>query len=138
MNRILALCAASAALTFAPAAMAMGDKEDQAIEEAVAIEAAGASPVRLVEWTGDFELMKTSRRMRVWRSHLAYRLTVDAQGNVTGCELTETFRLRRVSDRLCDVLSAHHTFEPAHDASGNPIEGSYSSRLSYMEIRERL
>lgn len=98
----------------------------------------GMSPVRLVSWDGDFELMKTSRRMRIWRSHIAYRLTVDAEGNATHCELTETFRLRRVTDTLCDVLMEHHTFEPAHDESGAAVESSYTSRISYQEMRERL
>ncbi len=97
-----------------------------------------AAPVQLVSWDGDFELMKTSRRMRIWRSHIAYNLTVDAEGNATACELTETFRLRRVSDRLCDVLMEYHTFEPAHDESGKAVEGIYSSRISYREMQERL
>lgn len=181
MHRLVALSAASVALTLSPAVMAKDDQkggQTEAVQDAVlteteieevvatAIEAAtdaiaeadietaiedameaalesemqniSASPVQLVEWTGDWELMKTSRRLRVWRSHLAYRLTVDAAGEVTDCELTEKFRMRHVSMRLCDVLSQHHTFQPAHDDNGSPVEGSYSSRLSYMEIRERL
>ena len=136
MNRLIALSAATAALTLSPAALAKDD--DGGHVEGVAVATGEASPVRLVEWTGDFELMKTSRRMRVWRSHLAYKLTVSAEGEVTDCELTESFRMRRVSDRLCDVLSQHHIFEPAHDADGAPVEGSYTSRISYVEVRERL
>ena len=97
-----------------------------------------ASPVRLVSWDGDFELMKSSRRMRIWRTHVAYRLDVDPEGKVTNCELTETFRRRRVSDRLCEILSAHHTFQPAHDESGVPVAGTYAARMSYQEIRERM
>ncbi len=109
-----------------------------ALDEAAAEAAQGAAPVQLVSWDGDFELMKTSRRLRIWRSHIAYNLTVDAEGKATGCELTETFRMRRVSDTLCEVLMAHHTFEPAHNAEGAAIEGNYSSRISYQEMLERL
>jgi len=114
--------------------------QTQSDEVASTVEASTmkAAPVQLVSWDGDFEFMKTSRRMRIWRSHIAYRLTVDAEGNPTDCELTETFRMRRVSDRLCDVLMAHHTFEPAQDESGNAVEGDYSSRLSYREMQDRL
>ena len=130
MIRLALLPAAVAALLVVPA-----QAEDQA--EAVAASTSVATPVKLVSWDGDFELLKESRRLRIWRSHLAYRLTVDAQGEVTGCELTETFRLRRISDSLCAILSAHHTFEPALDASGQPVEGSYEARISYLELRER-
>ncbi|AWW74505.1 hypothetical protein CD351_08710 [Erythrobacter sp. KY5] len=137
MNRLLALSAATAALTLTPAALAKADG-DETGAQAASVAAGEATPVRLKEWTGDWELMKTSRRMRVWRSHLAYKLTVDAAGEVTDCEITEEFRMRRVSDRLCDVLSEHHMFEPAHNAAGAPVEGSYVSRISYMDVRNRL
>ncbi len=137
MNRLFALSAATAALILSPAAFAKSDEKGH-VESAAATAEGEASPVRLVEWTGDFELMKTSRRMRVWRSHLAYKLTVNAQGEVTDCEFTEEFRMRRVSDRLCDVLSQHHIFEPAHDADGAPVEGSYIAQISYMDVRERM
>lgn len=114
--------------------------EEEAIVETVVEEAqlVEATPVRLVSWDGDSELLKVSQRMRIWRSHIAFRLTVDAQGNATECELTETFRRKRVNDRLCEVLLANHTFEPAHDETGTAVEGSYSDRMSYLEIRERL
>jgi hypothetical protein len=103
-----------------------------------AAQATGEMPVQLVSWDGDFELMKASRRMRIWRSHIAYNLSVDAEGKATGCELTETFRMRRISDTLCEVLIAHHTFEPANDASGTPIAGEYSARIAYADVYERL
>lgn len=137
MTRILTMAAATAALLAAPAALAGNDNAEGHVEGLELVSAEGATPVRLVSWDGDFELLKTSRRLRIWRSHLAYRMTVDAEGNATGCELTESFRRAYVSERLCDILMAHHTFAPAQDANGTPIEGSYSSRISYMEMRER-
>lgn len=130
MIRFSLLPAAVAALVLTPAAMAEHPDGTQAAQ--------GESPVRLVSWDGDFELMKVSRRMRVWRSHLGYELSVDEQGNVTDCELTQSFRMRRVSDTLCDVLSKHHTFEPARNANGEPVEGTYTARISYRELAERL
>lgn len=135
MHRSALLAASAVALLMAAPAHADSDGVADHVEVA---EESLATPVRLLEWTGDFELMKVSRRMRVWRSHIAYQLSVDAEGNVTHCELTESFRLRRVSDRLCDVLSAHHRFEPALDDAGEPTDGSYSASMSYLEIRDRL
>lgn len=129
MNRLTLLSAAVAALIFTPAAMA-GDSVGT-------VERMAETPVKLVSWDGDFELLKTSRRLRIWRSHLAYTLTVDSEGKVTDCELTESFRMKSVTTSLCDILSEHHTFEPALDASGQPTEGSYSARISYLELREK-
>ena len=57
---------------------------------------------------------------------------------MTDCELTDEFRMRRINESLCGILSEHHTFEPAMDASGTPVEGSYTTTLSYAEIRERM
>ncbi len=151
------LTAPAAAFALTPAEPASVDVEEQT-EERVAsrtieistvqtsmaeerseeAEAFDEMPVQLVSWDGDFELMKASRRMRIWRSHIAYSLTVDAEGKATDCVLTEPFRMRRVSDRLCEVLMENHTFKPAHDANGQAVEGSYTSRISYQEMQERL
>lgn len=132
MIRFPTLLAASAALFLTPAAMA---KDDAAVSDAAP---SAATPVKLVSWDGDFELIKESQRLRIWRTHLGFTLTVDAQGEVTGCELADAFRMPRINEKMCDILSEHHTFEPALDASGTPVEGSYSATMSYAEIRERL
>lgn len=138
MNRLFTLSAAAAALTLTPAVLAHDEGvHPHGAEDQVEAAVGEATPVRLVSWDGDFELLKTSRRLRIWRSHVAYRLTVDAQGNATECELTEQFRMRRINETLCDVLLEHHTFEPAMDASGMAIEGSYEAQISYREMIER-
>lgn len=133
MIRTVSLTAAMAALAFTPAAMAMGAEEAAA---AAAADDAG-TPVKLVSFDGEQELLKKSSRMRIWRSHLAYRLTVDAEGKVTGCELTEKFRRAYVSRQLCKLLVANHTFEPARDAYDQPVEGSYTNRISYIDLRAK-
>jgi hypothetical protein len=94
-------------------------------------------PVRLVSFDGERELLKTSSRLRVWRGDLGYTLEVDAAGTPTECKLTEEFRMTYVNTKLCEVLLQHHTFEPALDASGAPVEGSYEGRLNFMELREK-
>lgn len=94
-------------------------------------------PVRLVEFTGDREFLKESSRLRVWRGEVGYTLEVDAEGTPVDCELAEKFRMNYVNDKLCEVLMKHHNFEPAQDASGAPVEGSYEGRLNFMEIRQK-
>lgn len=137
MTRSVSFLAAAAALAFTPAVAASNDGVDAHVENAAAA-IDGPSPVKLVAWNGDFELLKTSRRLRVWRSHLAYRMSVDAEGNATACELTEEFRSNYVNKTLCAVLMDHHEFAPALDESGDAVAGDYTARLSYLDIRERV
>jgi hypothetical protein len=94
-------------------------------------------PARLIEFTGDREFLKESSRLRVWRGEVGYTLEVDAAGTPVDCELTEEFRMNYVNAKLCEVLMKHHSFEPAVDASGAPVEGSYEGRLNFMEIRAK-
>lgn len=108
MTRIVLVAAGLAALSLPPATMAM-DGEDVS---AVAKEA--GTPVKLVSFDGEKELLQQSNRLRIWRSHLAYKLTVDAEGRVTGCELTEKFRRAYVSSQLCKLLVASHKIGRAH------------------------
>lgn len=130
MNLRPALAAAAAALFLSPAAMA---------QEAGAVTGQGeGSPVRLVSFDGSWQFLKTSSRLRIMRSAVDYTLTVDAAGEVTGCKLTQEFRRTYINERLCDVLIEHHTFEPAHDPSGAAVEGSYTARLVYADLRENL
>lgn len=94
-------------------------------------------PARLIEFTGDREFLKQSSRLRVWRGEVGYTLEVDSAGTPTDCRLTEEFRMNYVNDKLCEVLIKHHNFEPAQDASGALVEGSYEGRLNFLEMRER-
>lgn len=94
-------------------------------------------PARLVEFTGDREFLKESQRLRVWRGEVGYTLSVDAAGTPTDCQLAEKFRMNYVNAKLCEVLIKHHSFEPAQDASGEAVEGSYEGRLNFLEIRQK-
>jgi hypothetical protein len=94
-------------------------------------------PARLIEFTGDREFLKESSRLRVWRGEVGYTIEVDAAGTPVDCHLTEKFRMNYVNDKLCEVLMRHHSFEPAQDASGAPVGGSYEGRLNYLEMRAK-
>ncbi len=93
---------------------------------------------QLVSFDGQYEFLKTSRRLRIWRPDVAYTLSVGPDGHVTACEITESFRRTYVNQKLCDVLSKHHHFEPAQDDSASPVAGKYSARLNYVDIRTAL
>jgi len=94
-------------------------------------------PARLIEFTGDREFLKESARLRVWRGEVGYTLSVDAAGTPVQCALTQRFRMNYVNDKLCEVLIKHHSFEPAQDASGAPVEGNYEGRLNFLEMRDK-
>jgi hypothetical protein len=94
-------------------------------------------PARLIEFTGDREFLKESSRLRVWRGEVGYTIAVDSTGTAVDCELTDKFRMSYVNTKLCEVLLKHHSFEPAQDASGAAVEGSYEGRLNFLEMREK-
>ena len=96
-----------------------------------------ATPVKLVEFNGGWEVLKTSTQLRVWRSHLNYTIAVDAEGKPTSCSIDDEFRRAYVNQKLCSVLVKTHVFEPAHDAAGVPVAGDYKNSLSYLELREK-
>ena len=130
MKNVLLPAAVLFALVAAPAVQAEEQKGDGTARSKV-------KPVRLVSFDGEREFLMTSSRLRVWRGEVGYTLEVDAAGTPTECHLTERFRMNYVNDKLCEVLMKHHTFEPAEDASGTPVEGSYEGRLNFLEMREK-
>ncbi len=109
--------------------------EDQAQNDGTA--RSKVKPARLVEFSGDREFLKESSRLRVWRGEVGYTLKVDAEGNATDCALTEKFRMSYVNEKLCQVLLKHHSFEPAQDATGAAVVGTYEGRLNFLEMREK-
>lgn len=107
------------------------------VSESIAGQADAKPAARLIAFTGGREFLKESKRLRVWRGEVSYRLDVDATGHATQCKLTETFRMSYVNDKLCGILLRTHSFEPAHDASGAAVEGTYEGRLNYLDIRQK-
>jgi hypothetical protein len=128
--RISAILAALAVALTPAVAAADDEKGDGTARSKV-------KPARLIEFSGDREFLKASSRLRVWRSDVGYTLEVNAAGAPTECALTERFRMTYVNDKLCEVLMKHHSFEPALDAAGAPVEGSYEGRLNYVELQEK-
>ena len=138
MNRFVSLSAFLTAFALAPAALAEDHPAAEKAEAVKAVDAADdAKPVKLVSFDGERQFLKASSRLRVWRPTVGYTLTVDADGNATDCTLTEKFRSTYVNIKLCEVLMDHHQFEPARNAADAPVEGSYTSRLVYLDLRNK-
>lgn len=83
-------------------------------------------------------LLKKAGRLRIWRSSVNYTLTVDADGTASDCTMAQGFRQKYTEIALCQSLMSNHTFEPARDAHGNPVEGTYSNQIIYRELRKEL
>jgi hypothetical protein len=97
-----------------------------------------ATPVRLVEFDGAFEFMKTSRRMRIWRPAVEFDMKVDATGHATECVVVDEFRKNYINEKLCELVMEHHTFEPARNAHNEPVPGTYHATISFADLREEL
>lgn len=106
--------------------------------EASAEQPAGPSDVKVVTFDGGHDFLKTSRRLRIWRAEVSFDMTVDAQGEATQCDVVHRFRKTYVNKKLCEVVMAHYTFEPARNAQNEAVEGSYRARISYKDLIEEL
>lgn len=95
-------------------------------------------PASLVEFDGVAAVLKKAGRRRVVLESLGYKLTVGIDGKPTSCEVTDDYRQKFTAISLCNTLIGHHSFEPARDADGNAIEGSYENRLYYANLRKEL
>ena len=61
-----------------------------------------------------------------------FRLTVDATGRVTGCEVTSSSGSADLDQATCSYASRRARFAPATDENGQPTSGSYPSRVRWV------
>jgi protein TonB len=59
------------------------------------------------------------------------RVAVDTEGRATGCSVTSSSGSNILDDAACKDMVRYARFEPALDADGNPISGSWSTRITY-------
>lgn len=116
--------------TLALAGFAPRADEFEACARALRLGEGPRGPVNL-GFDGLRQLAEVASRQRLLTEVIGYRLAVDAEGRPTDCTLDRDFRRRIVTIQLCRVLVGHHRFEPARDAAGKPIAGSYSSRIDF-------
>lgn len=86
---------------------------------------------RLIAFDGLRELTSVAARVGMLAQRLDYSLDIGADGAPTSCTLSRKFRSPLVTKQLCDVLMRHSRFEPARDAWGTAVNGSYSGRITF-------
>lgn len=60
---------------------------------------------------------------------LGYSVTVDADGRPVDCSFSRRFRMLATEREVCRSLLRSVSFEPARDAQGNRIAGTYKGEL---------
>lgn len=94
------------------------------------------TPPQLIAFDGLRELAAASARIGMLAQRLDYTLEVGPDGKPTSCTLTRKFRSPLVTKQLCEVLMRRSRFEPARDAWGTPVNGSYTGRINFdMSIK---
>ena len=61
-----------------------------------------------------------------------FRLTVDANGRVSGCTITSSTGHPRLDSETCRLITRRARFRPALDAAGNEISGTYTSSIRWQ------
>ena len=91
-----------------------------------------AAPVRLKTWTNYVMDAYPSRALRDnIEGRVGYSVTLDANGRLTDCTVTSSSGHAELDKAACDAVSKYGKFEPALDAAGNGIPGSWSSSVNY-------
>lgn len=65
----------------------------------------------------------------------AFRVTVGTDGRVTECMIIRSSGFQGLDEATCAKVAKRARFEPATDASGNPVAGSYANSIRW-EIPE--
>lgn len=61
----------------------------------------------------------------------AFRIDIDAQGNVTRCQVTRTSGDVALDEATCSVLKGRARYEPARDARGRAVPGKDEGRVTW-------
>jgi periplasmic protein TonB len=78
-----------------------------------------------------------SRALREEREgSTGFRVTVGADGRVTGCSVTSSSGSSDLDDATCSNVTRRARFNPATDGEGQPTSGSYSGRVRWVIPKE--
>jgi hypothetical protein len=89
---------------------------------------------QLLAFDGVRELAGTAARLGMLTQVLEFSIAVGADGTPTGCTLARKFRSPSVSRQLCDILVRRSRFQPAVDAAGNPVSGTYRGSIDFRSF----
>jgi TonB family protein len=62
---------------------------------------------------------------------LVFRLSVDAQGKVGGCEIVQSSGSSEVDETTCSMMQRQAQFRPAIDSDGNAAASTYERRIIF-------
>ena len=62
-----------------------------------------------------------------------FQLAVDSTGVATGCTITLSSGFPALDQQTCNVLMLRARFNPATDAAGNPVAGTFRSRVRWVQ-----
>lgn len=65
------------------------------------------------------------------QGRVGIRLTIDANGRVSECSVTSSSGHVVLDDAACEGAHRYGRFEPALDSAGDPVEGVYTTLISY-------
>lgn len=60
---------------------------------------------------------------------IGYTLDVDAEGKATDCHFSRRFKSRYTREQLCEAFREATGFQPARDAQGNAVAGTYQGEV---------
>jgi len=61
-----------------------------------------------------------------------YRLTIDASGRVTGCQVTASSGTSTLDSAVCSLLTRRARFNPGTDSAGNKTGGIFSGSFRWV------
>ena len=65
------------------------------------------------------------------QTNMHFRVTVDAEGKVTNCALTNLTAATSFDDKPCEIISQYAEFLPARDHEERAVASYYSSTISF-------
>ena len=80
-------------------------------------------------WFSQADYPEAARKAAV-EGAVRFRLAVDADGRPTGCDIVESAG-PLLDAATCGILMARARFHPARDARGNPVAGTFGSRIAW-------
>ncbi len=91
-----------------------------------------ASPKGLNSWAGRIQANYPTRAAREERGgRVGVRVTITIDGRVDSCSVTSSSGSPDLDEAACDGMTRYARFNPARDAEGNPMPGSYSTAIVY-------
>ena len=94
--------------------------------------ARGVSADNQARWARQIQDNYPARALRnEEQGSVGVRITVGANGRATDCSVTASSGSSSLDEAACTDIKRFGRFNPAWDASGNPIQAEWSTRITY-------